>query len=251
MATADLDRVSALLRTYLFEDLSPAEVEPLARAARIRRAVKGEHLWHVGDPADQFYVVVSGQLKDSVVTVDGDEVVQSVYGPGMVIGEAGFFAPERNRVMAGVALEPCTILELRRQQLLPFLLRHPSVMVRLLEGLSSFARGQAEIIAALARRPLPERLLLRLLDLAETNATADGVGVTPRISQATLAAMVGVSRERVNRALAALAAQGCIRIERGRYVLCEPERLRQEVAGGWPLLARLNRRSDPAAGPGV
>jgi CRP-like cAMP-binding protein len=36
---------------------------------------------------------VSGQLKDSVVTVDGDEVVQSVYGPGMVIGEAGFFAP--------------------------------------------------------------------------------------------------------------------------------------------------------------
>jgi CRP-like cAMP-binding protein len=194
---------------------------------------------------------VSGQLKDSVVTVDGDEVVQSVYGPGMVIGEAGFFAPERNRVMAGVALEPCTILELRRQQLLPFLLRHPSVMVRLLEGLSSFARGQAEIIAALARRPLPERLLLRLLDLAETNATADGVGVTPRISQATLAAMVGVSRERVNRALAALAAQGCIRIERGRYVLCEPERLRREVAGGWPLLARLNRRSDPAAGPGV
>jgi CRP/FNR family transcriptional regulator, cyclic AMP receptor protein len=125
MATADLDRVSALLRTYLFEDLSPAEVEPLARATRMRRAVRGEHLWHVGDPADQLYVVVAGQLKDSLVTVDGDEVVHSVYGPGMVIGEAGCFAPERNRVMAGVALEPCTILELRREQLLPFLLRHP------------------------------------------------------------------------------------------------------------------------------
>jgi hypothetical protein len=38
---ADPDRVSLLLGTYLFEDLSPAELEPLARAATIRRLVRG------------------------------------------------------------------------------------------------------------------------------------------------------------------------------------------------------------------
>ena len=63
MTTTELDRVSVLLRTYLFEDLSPAEVEPLARQATVPRAVRGEHIWQVGDPADQICVVASGQLK--------------------------------------------------------------------------------------------------------------------------------------------------------------------------------------------
>ncbi len=37
MGQAEVDRVATLLGTYLFEELSPAEVEPLARAATVRR----------------------------------------------------------------------------------------------------------------------------------------------------------------------------------------------------------------------
>jgi CRP-like cAMP-binding protein len=246
MAAREIDRVSLLLDTYLFADLTPAELEPLARAATIRRAVRGEHIFHVGDPADEIVVVASGELKDAVYTEDGDEVVHSLFGRGMVFGEAGFFAPERNRVMAMIALEPCTLLVLRRVELAPFLQRHPQVMLRALEGLSSVARSQTAVIAALARRPLPERLLLCLLDLVETNAqTADDASVTPRVSQATLAAMVGASRENVNRALGALAAEGTVRLEAGRYVIADPDGVRRAVSRGWPLLEKRNRRSEP------
>jgi len=164
----------------------------------------------------------------------------------MVIGEPGFFATERNRVMAVIAVEPSTILVLGRTVLMPFLQRHPQVGNRALEGLASTTRMQTELIAALARRPLQERLLLRLLELAETNARDAGVaGMTPKISQATLAAMVGVSRENVNRALAALAADGIVRNESVRYVLSDPDALRRKVSDGWPLLVRRNRRSEP------
>jgi CRP/FNR family cyclic AMP-dependent transcriptional regulator len=245
MTEAEPDRVSLLLGTYLFEDLSQAELEPLARAATIRRLVRGEYVFHVGDPADEICVVVGGELKDSVLTEDGEEVVHSVYGPGMVFGEPGFFSPERNRVMAMIAVEPTTILVLRHDDVMPFLQRHPRVVIRALEGVSSIARHQTELIAALARRPLHERLLLRLLELAETSASSpDGEGITPKISQATLAAMVGVSRENVNRALGALFASGRVRFEGGRYVLPDPDGLREEIAQGWPLLERLNRRTD-------
>jgi hypothetical protein len=72
MAAPEIDRVSVLLDTYLFADLSPAELEPLARAATVRRAVRGEHIFHVGDPADEIAVVASGELKDAVYTEDGD-----------------------------------------------------------------------------------------------------------------------------------------------------------------------------------
>ena len=200
----------------------------------------------MGDPANELYLVASGQLKDSIVTEDGDEVVHSFFGPGMLIGEPGFFATERNRVMAVVAVESTTILVLGRNVLEPFLRRHPLVVTRALEGLASVARGQTRLIAALSRRTLQERLLLRLVELAETNAPGDGgVGVTPKISQATLAAMVGVSRENVNRALGALATDGTILIEAGSYVLPDLERLREEIANGLPVLDPRNRRIDP------
>ncbi len=168
MGPAEVDRVATLLDTYLFEELSPAEVEPIARAAIERRLDRNEYLTRVGDPADSLWVVASGQLKDQIVTEDGDEVVHSVFGPGMVLGEPGYFAIERNRMMAVIAIEPTVILVLRRDDLTPFLTRHPAVVTRALEGLASIARGQTELIAALARRPLQERLLLRLLELAET-----------------------------------------------------------------------------------
>jgi len=59
--------------------------------------------------------------------------------------------------------------------------------------------------------------------------------------------MIGVSRENVNRALAALALDGAVRMVGGRYVLVDAERLRCEVAQGWPLGLRRDRRTDPRA----
>jgi DNA-binding GntR family transcriptional regulator len=66
--------------------------------------------------------------------------------------------------------------------------------------------------------------------------------MTPKISQSTLAAMIGVSRENVNRALAALATDGAIRQEGDRYVLIDEDRLRREIARDWPLAGRRDRR---------
>jgi DNA-binding transcriptional MocR family regulator len=71
--------------------------------------------------------------------------------------------------------------------------------------------------------------------------------VTPKVSQSTLAAMVGVSRENVNRALATLMAAGVIRQESGRYVLLQEARLREELARDWPLAARRDQRRPPPA----
>ena len=75
------DRVAILLSTYLFEGLAPAALEPLARSSMIRRVARGEYVFRVGDRADLLYVVASGQVKDSIVTEDGDEIVHSSSAP--------------------------------------------------------------------------------------------------------------------------------------------------------------------------
>lgn len=239
---ATQDRVSVLLGTYLFRDLTPAELEPLARAARVRHFARGERIFDIGDAADHLYVMVSGEARDSIVSADGGELTNSLWGPGMIVGEPGFFAPDTTRVMALTAVDPVVLLTLARPDVMPFIERHPAAMRRALEGLAAHSRVLVVALAARSLRSLRERLLLRLLELAETNLPrADGSAVTPPVSQAVLSSMVGVTRENVNRALASLIAEGLVRAEAGAYVVTDRSRVWREVTGG-PEVRRPNRR---------
>ncbi len=127
----------------------------------------------------------------------------------MTLGEPGYFAAERIRIVAVVALLPSTVLRLERRALASFMEEHTILKDRALERLASNSRWQTMVISSLATRPLTERLVLRLLELVDSSpAPSTGRAVTPKISQSTLAGMIGVSRENVNRALEALVSDG-------------------------------------------
>jgi CRP/FNR family transcriptional regulator, cyclic AMP receptor protein len=239
------DVLGGLARSYLFEGMTRDQIEPLAAVTRVRVLVRGEHLCHVGDPANEIFVVVSGELKSYAVDADGEEVIHALHGPGMTFGEPGYFEAEHVRIVAVIAAEPSTLARLDRHDLAPFMAQYTGVKDRVLERLASNSRWQTMVITSLATRPLIDRLVLRLLELVDSSPeTGTGRAVTPKISQSTLASMTGVSREHVNRALALLAAEGDIRYEAGRYVLVDEQRLRSRVASEWPSLARRDRRVD-------
>jgi CRP/FNR family cyclic AMP-dependent transcriptional regulator len=240
------DRIAGLARSYLFTGVPIEQLSPLAGVATTRRLDRGEVLVRVGDWADELYVVLAGEVKDTVVDEDGNEVVHFLHGPGMTLGEPGFFAADHRRIVEVVATAPTVVIRLDRRDLVPFMVQHPWVKDRVLEKLASNQRWQTSLISSLARKPLPDRLILRLLELVDSNATReDGLAVTPKVSQATLAAMVGVSRENLNRAMAALVAGGLIRQEKGCYVLLDEMRLRRQVVQGvGPMAQRRDRRRD-------
>jgi CRP-like cAMP-binding protein len=247
------DILGGLARSYLFEGLTQADLAPLAATATTRALVRGEYACRLGDPADDLSVVLSGELKTSVVDADGNEVIHRVHGPGMTLGEPGFFSVERTRIVDVIAVAPSVVIRSDRRDLTPFIAAHPTIKDRALEGLASNTRWQTTMISALLSRSLPDRLLFLLLDLVDSSPDRrNGMPATPKISQSTLAAMLGVSRENVNRALSALAAEGSIRREAGRYVLVEEARLRRELARDWPLARRRDQRfAPPSADDGV
>jgi CRP-like cAMP-binding protein len=114
-----------LSRSYLFEGLTAEEVGPLAEVATTRRLGRGEVVVRVGDRADELYVVAVGEVKDSVVDTDGEEVVHFLHGPGMTFGEPGFFAVEHRRIVQVVATVPSVLVRLDRRHLVPFMNRYP------------------------------------------------------------------------------------------------------------------------------
>jgi CRP-like cAMP-binding protein len=238
-----VDAVEVLAATYLFEDLTREQLGPLAASARVRRLVRDERLFAPGDPAEELYVIVDGELKDSVTNMDGEQVVHFIHGPGMVLGEPGFFSQERNRIVEVRATRATTVLMLSRSALQPVLDVYPVVKDRALEFLASNSRWQTTLVSALATRPLEHRLLLRILELADsTERSGTEPASTPEITQSTLAAMVGASRENVNRALNALTLRGAIRRIGSRYVLPDEAAVRAEVAQDFPSIVRRDVR---------
>src|SRR5207302_1512842 len=152
---------------------------------------------------------------------------------------------DRHRIVEVVALVPTTLIQMHRRELAPFMASHPSIKDRVLEGLASNTRWQTTLIASLFQRSLSDRIGLRLLELVDSNpGRVDGLPATPNISQSTLAAMIGISRENANRALAQLVADGLIRRDKGRYVIVDEAGLRARIGRDWPLAHRRDRRLD-------
>jgi CRP/FNR family cyclic AMP-dependent transcriptional regulator len=237
------DVAAGLSRSYLFEGLSLEQLTPLAEGARVRSLVRGESLWQVGDPANEIYVVRTGEVKSYIVDADGDEVLELLHGPGMTFGEPGYFAVERNRVVGGMAVTASVVIRLDRRDLDPFMVQYPQIKDRALEGLAAVARWYGAVVMVLQRRPLRERILHKLLDLAHpVPGSTDGTAITTPISQSTLASMTGVSRENVNRALAGLMSDGTIRRDGSRYVLADVALLQAELSYHRPVLPPDRRR---------
>ena len=237
-----MDVLRTLLASYLFQDLTPAELESLAERARHRDLGAGEYAFRTQDLAADLYIAQSGQLVETIISADGSELVVEIFAASDVFGEPALFVPERTRMADVRATEPSRVLMIDRELLVQFLFQHPRAMLRMLEGLASGFRTQAEATVHVAFKDIRQRLVIKLLELAETHGhpCPGGVRIEFDLSQATLAGMVGATRENVNRALAPLIAAGEVRSEKKRLVV-DAHALRRYLATGELALHRRNR----------
>jgi CRP-like cAMP-binding protein len=247
MASAPADPVRVLLSTYLFQDLSPAELEPLAETLDSHEYRRGEYVFRAGDPAEFLYVLTAGQINYFMTTAEGDEWILEVLTPGAVFGEPGLFAPEHNRVVDALAISPSSVLGIRRDRLIDFMQRHPPAMMRMLEALSAEVRLTVETVTDIGYAEIRRRIVRKLLELAARHGQAHEDGSTEialSVSQATLAGLVGATRENVNRALRALTTEDKVRLVSGRFLIPDLKGLQREAdRGRTPLLGR-NRIED-------
>src|SRR6476646_8869412 len=164
-----MDDLRTLLASYLFQDLIPAELESLTERTRHRDLAAGEYAFHTRDPAAELFIAQSGQLAEMLITADGSELVVEIFAAGDIFGEPALFVPERTRMADVRAMEPSRVLMIDRELLVQFLFQHPHAMLRMLEGLASGFRTQAESTAHLAFEAIRQRLILKLLELAGTH----------------------------------------------------------------------------------
>lgn len=215
---------TAVLLREMPEDVRAA----LARTARRRRFRAGEHLWRVGDPENGLGVVAEGLVHIGLVGPDGEQIVLHVHGPGELLGEPGIFAPEGDRRTDARAAIATTLVTIPGEDVRAILEASPEGMRLFVRQVSAIARSHSRRVALTAFHDGRGRLARLLLDLAESHGvpTPRGRRIPLPLSQRTLAGLVSLRRESVNRLVAAFEREGAVVFEDGVVTILAPERLR-------------------------
>jgi CRP-like cAMP-binding protein len=216
---------AAILRQVpLFAELSDEELGSLGTALRRRRFARGEVIFLAGDPGDALYVIESGRVKIVLSSPDGKEVVLALLGPTEFFGDLALLDGEPRSADAITAEDTTTAL-LSRTDFLRFVEARPSVASRLLAILSRRLRRNAQIIQDASFAGVAARLARVLVELA--TPSGDGrLVIRQRLTQGDLAAMVGASRESVNKTLRAWEQEGLVERQPDQaLVLRDPQRL--------------------------
>ena len=194
----------------LFAHLGVEELEPLAAAARERPYPRNSVIVFADDPGDALFVVAAGQVKVVLGGEDGREVILAVLGPGDFFGELALI-DDQPRSAHVIAMEDARLLVLRREDFQRALEAYPRIALGMLRALARRLRRADDAIGALVLLDVVGRVARVLLDLAEDGP--DGLAV-PRVTHATMAQMIGSSRETVSRTISQLTDRGLIQVTR-------------------------------------
>lgn len=219
-----------LLRLHPFlSALSARDVKELQTRTRVRRVPAGHVLFQQGDAGDGLYGILAGRVAFTVDSRNGKELILNVLGPGEFFGEIALL-DGKGRTASAVARDACRLLFLARSEFMSFFGERPEAMSRIIGILCARLRRSTEYIADTAFLDLSRRLAKQLVTLAHDDGSSRKAAL--RISHAELAAMLGVSRERVSMQLAAWSDKGILDQGRGHLVVRDREALRHVIANG-------------------
>ncbi len=205
-----------------FGGLDAAALEGLAAAMRARRFRRGEVIFHIGDPGDALFVIVSGEVKISLPSDTGEEAILASLRPGDVFGELALLdgAPRSASATALVATETVVLPRDRFRELIA---TEAGVRDALLAAIAGELRRLTTHVEELHFLDITGRLAARLVRLAESGTPLpDGaVRLRSNLTQGDLAAMVGCTRQSVNKLLGQFTDDGLLRLERGGIVIID------------------------------
>jgi CRP/FNR family cyclic AMP-dependent transcriptional regulator len=171
---------------------------------------RAETIFSQGDESDSVVYIQNGGVKLSVVSKAGREAIVAMLGPGDFCGESGL-AGQSQRMATATALAPTTVLVIGKDEMVRVLHAEHALSDRFIAYmLSRNIRIEEDLIDQLFNSS-EKRLARALLLLAHYGMQDKPHRVLPRISQATLADMIGTTRSRVSVFLAKFERLGFIK----------------------------------------
>ena len=158
---------------------------------------KGERLFAQGEAADSVFYIQKGKVKVTVLSEQGKEAVVAILGPEEFCGE-GCLTGQKRRIATATAMTDCEIMRLEKQTMIDALRDEPAFSEFFVKHLlERTIRVEADLVDQLFNSS-EKRLARALLLLANFGKEGRPEPIIAKVSQETLADMIGTTRSRVS-----------------------------------------------------
>ena len=197
----------------------------------------GESFFSQGNPADSVFYLQDGRAKVTVVSHAGKEATITMLSAGDFVGESALAAVPGLRLSTATAITPCNALKIAREEMFRVIHEENEFSDLFMKFLLERSmRVQADLVDQLFNS-CEKRLARVLLLMAEYGEPGEPETLLPKISQETLAEMVGTTRSRVSffmnrfRKLGFIDYRGRIRVHKSLLNVVLHDRLRGDNPG--------------------
>lgn len=226
MSRASETDLATLQRVSLFAGLRREALLDLYEQADVRRFPASHMVFRQEDPARVLYVVRSGRIRVSEVTVEGEEVLLRFLEPGYMLGGMAALEGMTYPVNAEAVVDS-SALAWSHQTIDRMIDRYPQLARNAMRLMVGRIRELQQRTVELATERVEQRIARTLLRLAEQTGkrTAEGVLLDMQLSRQDLAAMTGTTLFTVSRTLNRWSEQGFLTLGRQRVTLKQPHAL--------------------------
>ncbi|OPY04947.1 MAG: cAMP receptor protein [Syntrophorhabdus sp. PtaB.Bin184] len=222
-----MQRTDTMKAVPLFEGLSDRQLESLSRTFPRRSYGAGETIFRDGDPAEGFYILLSGRLKIYKLSMEGKEQILHIIEAGEPFAEVALFS-ETTFPAYAEAIRESEVMFFSRKAFQQLVRDDPSIIMNMLAILSQRLKYFTRLVEDLSLKEVPQRLAAYLLFLAEREGSPQ---VSLGISKGQLASLLGTIPETLSRITAKMAGQGLIAMQGRRITIVDRNGL-QALAEG-------------------
>ena len=214
----------------LFEEIAPADLQRLAQGCRLRNFSRGENIFSVGMPCEEFHVTITGQVKLFALSPSGQEKVIELAGPGISFAEALVFTG-KPYIINAQALSESIVLSVGKAAMVREIEDDPRFAMHMLAGISRRLHGLVHDVQAYSLHNGMQRVIGYLLHPLEENlATSSALKVSLPVSKATIASRLSITPEYFSRVLHELESAGLISVDKREIHIPNAARLASHCA---------------------
>ena len=214
-----------LRKVSYFFDLSSDELDSIRKFLSEQRIDENKIFLYEGNKRSNFvYFIISGVVKIYKSSAEGKEQVLNMATTGESLNDVSTFNGNSTAASCS-AMTPVILYKIRKKDMKLIVQKHPQVALNALNVLAGKVRRDALLVRDFSFSNITGRLAKMLLRYFAGTAT----DAWPRLTQNDMAAIVGTTREVVNRSLRDMEGKGAIRLNRRGVMIINKDILEKMV----------------------
>ncbi|HID9776581.1 TPA: Crp/Fnr family transcriptional regulator [Pseudomonas aeruginosa] len=210
------------------EDLKPEIRKALLERARIKIFPDGATIYSQGDPVTDVFQIISGEIRQCILTEDGQEVLMYIYKAGDLVGDSSVVDDDPYSVTI-LARGDVTARAWSIKDFAAIRTAHHEIESAISAQSSRRLKGTLKLVEELLTQPVAARVASRFLRLSEMgDFPIEGADLS--LSQADIGLMVGTTRQSVNRVVTELRKLGLIDTDYGKVTIKDPDGLKRYIS---------------------